>query len=611
MSLSAKLIFSAAFCGIFFYQFLTTSAAFAQLSVDDIDELRERGCREGWTFSVGETPATRRPLPKSQALIMPEFHSPRVVFTARTAVSELPEAFDWRALDGCTPVKDQGTCGSCWAFGTVGAFESAIKIHDTQTVDLSEQYLVSCNTDDYDCIRGGWFSFDYFQWKPDHCGGVGAVLELYFPYTAADFFCDCPFPHRYLLESWGYVGGSGLDTFYIPDVEAIKQAIYDYGPVAVGVYVNRPFAAYTGGVFNACENKIPNHIVVLVGWDDTLGEEGVWILKNSWNIDWGEDGYMYIEYGCCEVGLSACFVNYTGYSFFADTTVGWPPLEVNFTGWDNYRCESWWWAFGDGDSAFTKTPGHVYTTAGRYDVSFRAANPIDTHTITRENHIIVLADSLIVGDYAGEIDSLIEVPVAAVNNIPLYSLIVPVEYAGPLDLEYVGYTTAGCRTDSTAKIEYRNIDANQKRFALDINYYGRTHRLEPGSGPIIILIFKIKSGENEASNPLLLDGYNLLLPHFIGELADYAPVLSEGSVTYIEISCCSGLTGNTDCSENETPDISDITCLIDYLYGTHEPLCCPEEADVDISGGEPDISDITKLIDHLYLSHSSLPECPL
>jgi hypothetical protein len=74
--------------------------------------------------------------------------------------------------------------------------------------------------------------------------------------------------------------------------------------------------------------------------------------------------------------------------------------------------------------------------------------------------------------------------------------------------------------------------------------------------------------------------------------------------------CCTGKTGNADCSTEDQPDISDITRLIDYLYISHNPLCCTEEADVDVSGGEPDISDITYLIDHLYLSHKALPDCP-
>ncbi|MBN1211313.1 MAG: thrombospondin type 3 repeat-containing protein [candidate division Zixibacteria bacterium] len=75
--------------------------------------------------------------------------------------------------------------------------------------------------------------------------------------------------------------------------------------------------------------------------------------------------------------------------------------------------------------------------------------------------------------------------------------------------------------------------------------------------------------------------------------------------------CCIGSAGNTDCSEDEVPDISDITRLIDYLYLTHAPLCCPNEADCNGSGGEePDISDITALINYLYTEHLPLATCP-
>lgn len=74
--------------------------------------------------------------------------------------------------------------------------------------------------------------------------------------------------------------------------------------------------------------------------------------------------------------------------------------------------------------------------------------------------------------------------------------------------------------------------------------------------------------------------------------------------------CCIGVRGNVDCSTEEQPDISDITRLIDYLYLSHNVLCCPDEADCNASDGEPDISDITCLIDHLYLSQKPLTACP-
>jgi hypothetical protein len=73
--------------------------------------------------------------------------------------------------------------------------------------------------------------------------------------------------------------------------------------------------------------------------------------------------------------------------------------------------------------------------------------------------------------------------------------------------------------------------------------------------------------------------------------------------------CCIGLTGNTDCSAEDEPDITDITRIIDFLYLSHDPLCCPEEADTDGSYGPPDISDITRLIDYLYLSHRLPAPC--
>ncbi|MFZ5979925.1 MAG: hypothetical protein ACOYVF_04775 [Candidatus Zixiibacteriota bacterium] len=87
------------------------------------------------------------------------------------------------------------------------------------------------------------------------------------------------------------------------------------------------------------------------------------------------------------------------------------------------------------------------------------------------------------------------------------------------------------------------------------------------------------------------------------------PETSHHQLELISLGCCEGTTGNVNCSEYEDPDISDITRLIDFLYLSHIPLCCLEEADCNGSGGEPDISDITKLIDFLYLSHSQLSAC--
>jgi C1A family cysteine protease len=222
------------------------------------------------------------------------------------SLDALPSAYNWCSLGGCTPVRDQGNCGSCWAFGTVGPLESAILIQDGASKDLAEQYLVSCNTDGWSC-SGGWWAHDYHEWKyAAGEPGPGAVYEADFPYTATNAACNPPHTHHETIADWVYIGNDSS----VPSTDAIKQAILDHGPVSAAVCVNSAFQSYTGGVFTGslfCFSI--NHAIVLVGWDDSLG---AWRLRNSWGPDWGEDGYMWIAYGKQYVGYSANYVVYNG-----------------------------------------------------------------------------------------------------------------------------------------------------------------------------------------------------------------------------------------------------------------------------------------------------------
>jgi hypothetical protein len=288
---------------------LWITPASGQLTDRDIAALQERARQVGWTFAVGKNGATDRSLDQLCGLVVPQGWEQGARFDPCTPRGELPPTFDWCGLGGCTPIKDQGACGSCWAFATVGALESAIKIADGIEEDLSEQWLVSCNTHGWGC-DGGYIAHGYHTWRTDPCGDTGSVNEADFPYTALESPCNCPYAHEHLLESWAYIGTDSS----VPSVEAIKQAILDYGPASVGVYVDEAFQGYTGGVFNACATASGvNHAVVLVGWDDTQGTSGVWILRNSWGPAWGEGGYMRIEYGCSLVGHGAAYVDYPGY----------------------------------------------------------------------------------------------------------------------------------------------------------------------------------------------------------------------------------------------------------------------------------------------------------
>ena len=278
--------------------------AFGQLSPADIEALRKQGETEGWTFTVGENPATGRPMDELCGLVVPDDWWVDAPFDpCTTGRDELPAYFNWCDLGGCTSVKSQGGCGSCWAFATVGPLECNILIKDGLEVDLSEQWLVSCNQSGWDC-DGGWWAHMYHESMTDPCGGTGAVFEADFPYEAWDHPCECPYPHLYLIDDWAYLGNSWTDT--------LKQAIIDYGPITAGVYVSHAFQAYKDGVFNACESGQINHGVTLVGWDDNQGSDGVWFLRNSWGTWWGEEGYMRIEYHCNDIGDNAAYVDYPG-----------------------------------------------------------------------------------------------------------------------------------------------------------------------------------------------------------------------------------------------------------------------------------------------------------
>ncbi|MBN1900143.1 hypothetical protein JW926_02305 [Candidatus Sumerlaeota bacterium] len=279
---------------------LVVQGVWCQLSKTEIDELRRNLQSKGASFTIGENPATKRPLSSLCGLKIP----PKGYKSTHTNPSEkihitadLPVSFDWREQKGDLPVRDQEGCGACWAFGTVAPLESNLLIKNKQETDLSEQWLVSCNANDWNC-DGGWWAHDYHI-------NPGAVYESEFPYVAANLACGGPYYHPYHIKEWHYV----YTEYSVAPVDMIKQALTQYGPVASAIYVGYAFQSYTGGVFNVSESgsTIVNHGVTIVGWDDTMGS-GCWIIRNSWGVEWGENGYMYITYGTSKIGYAANYI---------------------------------------------------------------------------------------------------------------------------------------------------------------------------------------------------------------------------------------------------------------------------------------------------------------
>ena len=201
---------------------------------------------------------------------------------------EFPEVFDWRELDGLTPVRNQGQCGSCWAFSALGVVEAQAKIEGLVDFDLSEQQLVDCTPGSYGCGGGNYeLAWDYMQYR-------ALTSEDVYPYAAENQDCqDRNLPNHIKVTRWEYINDS---------VESIKAALMDFGPVATVMGANDNLKMYTGGCYQDDSNTGVNHGVVIVGWDDTICEGGSWIVRNSWGASFGLDGYFYIHRGDVHIG---------------------------------------------------------------------------------------------------------------------------------------------------------------------------------------------------------------------------------------------------------------------------------------------------------------------
>jgi C1A family cysteine protease len=232
-----------------------------------------------------------------------------------------------------TAVKNQGTCGCCWAFATVAAVESAYARVNLDLIDASEQYVLNCATTElsaqtgqtYSC-NGGWWAFDMLV-VGNSLNGVspGLPKEADLPYAGQQGNFSSGLTLPYQLQTWGYVAGTS-DQSDIPSDDNLKSALCEYGPIAVGIMVPTDqngntlitWAGSNGNPIDDFTNDLSqsiNHAVLLVGWDNTVGQNGAWIIKNSWG-EWGipdastdvGSGFGYVEFGHNNVGLGAAWV---------------------------------------------------------------------------------------------------------------------------------------------------------------------------------------------------------------------------------------------------------------------------------------------------------------
>jgi C1A family cysteine protease len=210
--------------------------------------------------------------------------------------TEIATSVDWVAQGLTTPVKDQGQCGSCWAFSATEAIESYAKLSGKyDLMKLSPQQITACDKTDGGC-NGGNTETAYQYVKS--AGGI--ETEASYPYTAGTGItgiCKAK-PANFVVSIDGY-------TSVTKGEDNLKTAL-NAGPVSVCLAATA-FQTYTSGILKMCPGFI-DHCVQAVGYDDGVSTP-YWTIRNSWNTDWGEKGYIRIEQGkdLCKVANDVTF----------------------------------------------------------------------------------------------------------------------------------------------------------------------------------------------------------------------------------------------------------------------------------------------------------------
>jgi C1A family cysteine protease len=293
-----------------------------------LKEIRRKIKEKGYNFTVGETWVYRLPLEKMNTLLgVIPFDSDESRSKKVSSTEDLPSLFDWRERDKVTSVKVQGECGTCWAHAALGDLESKILITESEDYDFSEQNLASCDIGVSSLLYTSCSGGSPFR-STNFLSQVGASLESCAPYKGTGWapckqFCTI----IKKVDGWRVIAN---------DVVTIKAALYSNGPISTSMDASDPaFRAYTGGVYEYYDSPVNNHAVLIVGWDDSLGPDGAWIVKNSWGAEWGMDGFFYIAYGAAGIGVLPNYISsykdydanetlmyYDDLGIFADLSLG-------------------------------------------------------------------------------------------------------------------------------------------------------------------------------------------------------------------------------------------------------------------------------------------------
>lgn len=215
-----------------------------------------------------------------------------------------PDALDWSAQGATTPVKDQGNCGSCWAYSATEGIEAGLFMATGQNIKLSQQQVVSCDKSDGGCNGGDLpTAFEYVQKN----GGIDTESDYADTSSSTGKTGKCQKKKPSVVQITDY-------EYAVPPCESgncknqkesdMMAALNTFGPLSV--CVNADWDSYSSGIYTKkCSGGYYDldHCVQLVGYD-TTGSQSYWKVRNSWASDWGEDGFIRLPMGTNACGIA-------------------------------------------------------------------------------------------------------------------------------------------------------------------------------------------------------------------------------------------------------------------------------------------------------------------